>query len=119
MRPPRPPALARQVGVFVYGERVSQDEPTSPPGTCCALRRKLLVGILRVLTEEECGVGDAELADVMRFDLSSPTGKPVIAFRYCPWCGKPRDERGETRIVDISPAEPDEEGGGGGNGLAS
>jgi hypothetical protein len=99
----------------VSDEQPTDEQPASPPETCCPLRRKLLVGILRVLSEDECGVGDSDLVDVMRFDLTSPTGKPVIAFRFCPWCGKPRDPHGETRIVDIGPADPDEEGG---NGLA-
>ena len=93
----------------------SQDpEPDSPPEpveTCCLYRRKVLVGILKVLTLEECGVPDAELADLMRFDLDSPTGKAVLAFRYCPWCGVARDPDGEIRIVDVSPAG-DPNGGG-------
>lgn len=71
------------------------------------------MGILRVLSEEECGVPESELADVVRFDLSAPSGKPVISFRFCPWCGTPRDPTQETRIVDIlgppdgGPAEPE------------
>ncbi|MGE0712766.1 MAG: hypothetical protein AB7N76_11285 [Planctomycetota bacterium] len=85
-----------------------EDEP-APPVTCCLLRRKILVGILQVLNEEQCGVGDSELADVLRFDLSSPDGKPVIAFRFCPWCGAPRDPGGETRIVSISPPEDEDD----------
>jgi hypothetical protein len=86
------------------------EEPT-PPQTCCPYRRKVLVGILKVLTVDECGIPDADLADVMRFDVASPTGKPVLSFLYCPWCGKPRDPNGETRIVDVSPAD-DPSGGG-------
>lgn len=99
------------------------DEPTPPEDdededdieeltSCCAYRRKILVGILRVLTEEECGVPDSELADVILFDASSPSGKMVLAFRYCPWCGKPRDEASESRITDVlapPPDAPDEE----------
>ena len=77
------------------------------PQTCCPLRRKVLVGILKVLSEEECGVPESELADVMRFDLESPSGKPVLAFRFCPWCGAPRDPGGETRIVDIAGPKPE------------
>ena len=69
--------------------------------TCCPMRRKIMVGILKVFSEEECGISDSELADVMRFDLQSPTGKPVLAFRYCPWCGQPRDQAGESRVVDV------------------
>lgn len=79
---------------------MSGDEPT-----CCLLRRKILVAIEAVLDEEACGVPDTELADVLRFDLGEPTGKPVIGFLYCPWCGKPRQLDGETRITDINPRE--------------
>ncbi len=73
----------------------------SAPSTCCPLRRKIVVGIFRVFSEEECGISDSELADVMRFDLATPSGKPVLAFRFCPWCGKPREDGGETRVVDV------------------
>lgn len=89
------------------------EEPDDSP-TCCQYRRKVLVGILKVLTEQECGVPDAEMADLLRFDLASPTGKPVLAFRYCPWCGRARDPGGETRIVDFSPADPGDEPSGDG-----
>lgn len=84
------------------------EDPTQPPvgATCCLLRRKILVGILRVLSEEECGVPESELADVLRFDLASPQGRPVLAFRFCPWCGKERDLAGETRIVDVAFGPP-------------
>lgn len=95
---------------------VSQDPPPDPPKepqpvTCCPIRRKVVVGILSVLPEEACGVPDSELADVIRFDLASPAGRPVIAFRYCPWCGKPRGAEDELRIVDIhiQPAEGEED----------
>ena len=73
----------------------------APVANCCPMRRKIVVGIIKVLNEEECGVSDTELADVMRFDLETPDGKAVLAFRYCPWCGKPRSAGGETRIVDV------------------
>jgi hypothetical protein len=91
---------------------VSETEET-PEGegltTCCLLRRKILVGIIQVLDEATCGVGDSELADVLRFDLASADGKPVLAFRFCPWCGEARDPGGETRIVSIAPREGDDD----------
>ncbi|HBP21925.1 MAG TPA: hypothetical protein DEA08_29590 [Planctomycetes bacterium] len=93
------------------------DEPEEPesgdeqPTTCCLLRRKILVGILRVLSEDECGVPDSELADVLRFDLASADGKPVLGFMFCPWCGQPRDQQGETRIVSLAPPPEPDDGG--------
>jgi len=97
-------------------ESDGEPEPESDdeqPVTCCLLRRKILVGILRVLSEDECGVPDSELADVLRFDLASADGKPVLGFMFCPWCGQPRDQQGETRIVSLAPPpEPDDDDGG-------
>ena len=91
--------------------------PTPPDpaaATCCAMRRKVVVGILAVLPEAQCGVADAELADFLRFDLESPGGKPVLAFRFCPWCGTARAPDAETRIVDYEvraePGGEDEDG---------
>ena len=75
--------------------------PSTPPSTCCSMRRKVVVGILGVLPEEQCGVSDTELADFMRFDLNTPDNKPVLAFRFCPWCGAARAPDGEVRIVDV------------------
>jgi len=75
--------------------------------TCCVYRRKIMVSIAAVLPEAACGVSDSHLADLLRFDLDSPTGHPVLAFRFCPWCGKARDLDGETRITDVvSPPPP-------------
>ncbi len=83
-------------------------EQEQEPPTCCLLRRKIVVGILRVFSEEECGVSDSELVDVLRFDLATPSGKPVLAFRFCPWCGEPREPGGETRIVELHEPEGDD-----------
>jgi hypothetical protein len=76
------------------------DEPT----TCCDMRRKVTVFLGPVLPEEVCGVPDTLLADFMRFDLpdaQAPDGttKPVLGFRYCPWCGKPFTSSSETRTT--------------------
>ena len=73
------------------------------------MRRKVVVGILGVLPEAQSGVPDSELADFMRFDLQTPDGKPVLAFRFCPWCGAARTPDAEVRIVDVrmgSEAQP-------------
>ncbi len=86
-------------GAAQEGE-VPEGEAAAPP-SCCAMRRKVIVGILAVLPEAQCGVPDAELADYLRFDLDAPTGKPVLAFRFCPWCGERRGPGTEHRIVDI------------------
>lgn len=75
--------------------------------TCCGLRRKVVVGILAVLPVEHCGVPDSDLADVMRFDLAGTEGRPVIGFRFCPWCGCPRDASAETRIVSPADCPPE------------
>lgn len=92
------------------GEPSESESDDEQPATCCLLRRKILVGILRVLSEDECGVPDSELADVLRFDLASADGKPVLGFMFCPWCGQPRDQQGETRIVSLAPPpEPDDD----------
>ena len=80
---------------------MSESEPGPAAQTCCPMRRKVVVGILAVLPEDRCGVGDAELADFLRFDLESPSGSPVLSFRFCPWCGKERGVDEETRIVDL------------------
>lgn len=67
---------------------------------CCKLRTKILLAPA-VLEEEECGVPDSELADVMVFE-KSPHGRPMITFRFCPWCGKPWERTGKT--IERNPA---------------
>ena len=101
------------------GEGKSGDEGKSggsqQPTTCCPMRRKVVVGIIGVLPEDKSGVADSELADFMRFDLQGADGKPVLAFRFCPWCGAARAPDAEVRIVDVRFAQaeppPDPEGG--------
>lgn len=80
--------------------------PPSPPATaavpgtsCCAIRRKVVVGVLAILPEADCGVSDAELVDFMRFDVRSPGGPPVLAVRHCPWCGALRTPGTEERVT--------------------
>ncbi len=79
---------------------------TDAPKTCCEMRRKVTVWLGPILPEEACGIPDTILADFMRFDLpdaQAPDGtkKPVLGFRYCPWCGKPFTESSETRTSMI------------------
>jgi len=84
----------------------------TPAQSCCGMRRKVVVGILGILDEEQCGVGDSEMADFMRFDLATPSGKPILAFRYCPWCGAERRHDDEMRIVELGgPDEGDDDEG--------
>jgi len=81
--------------------------------TCCVYRRKIMVSIVAVLPEQVCGVSDSHLADLLRFDLETPTNHPVIAFRYCPWCGKPFTPGSEIRITDLQdgpPPDPEDSG---------
>lgn len=75
--------------------------------TCCELRRKIHVGVLRVLDESECGVADAAMADVVRWDIVVPSGKPVIGFRFCPWCGHERTLEDEVTMTDVTVDEPE------------
>jgi hypothetical protein len=100
-----PPAPSEEAAEVVEGIG-----PEAAPRTCCPMRRKVVVGILGVLPEQQCGVGDAELADFLRFDLQTPDGKPVLAFRYCPWCGAARGPDTEFRIVDVGFVGGGEEG---------
>lgn len=80
------------------GERV--------PGDCCPYRRKILVSVQAVLPEATCGVPDSMLADLFRPDMKVPGGQPVLAFRFCPWCGTPRPLEGEHRITFNPPEAP-------------
>ena len=76
-------------------------ETKPPPASCCPYRRKIVMGVLAVLTEEQCGVPDSFLADLVNFNIEAPTGHPVIAVQYCPWCGKKRLPGDETRVTDF------------------
>ena len=77
---------------------MEQSEPQRR--SCCVLRQKIVVGIVSILSEAECGISDAELSDVMLFDLQNPSGKLLIGFKFCPWCGAYRDLNGEFRITE-------------------
>ena len=73
------------------------------PETCCVYRRKIVVSA-RVLSEEECGVSDLDLADILEWNQDEPNTKPQLAFKYCPWCGTPRKPGDETRVTPPTPA---------------
>lgn len=74
--------------------------PPVPAGMCCRLRAKVALFPVAI-PEQLCGVPSSELADVMVFDEKSPGGKPLITFRFCPWCGKPWTRTGST--FEIAP----------------
>lgn len=65
------------------------------------------MGILGVLSEEECGIADSLMADVIRWDLAVPSKKPVIAVRFCPWCGHERTLEDEVQTTDVTIAKPE------------
>lgn len=78
--------------------------------TCCQMRKKMTVFLGPYLTVEQCGIPDTILADFMRFDVDpvvAPDGtkKPVIAFRFCPWCGAPYTDKSETRTTLAHPVD--------------
>lgn len=81
------------------------------PKTCCQMRRKVIVAVVGCLPEDQCGVPDSVLADFMRFDLSVPSGKPVISFKFCPWCSKERTYDTEARITDVNFKDPEDDDG--------
>lgn len=57
---------------------------------CCGMRKKIVVGIAGILSEEQCGVPDSVMVDYHDFDYQSDSGVPVslaLKFAFCPWCG--------------------------------
>jgi hypothetical protein len=101
-RPPGCTCVQYQHGhphAFDCGIAPAGHAPPAAPRTCCLMRRKAVLGVLAVLPEAVCGVADAELADFLRFDVRNPGGKPVLAVRYCAWCGALRDPAGEERVT--------------------
>ena len=69
--------------------------------TCCLMRRKVVVGLLGINTKAQCGVDDSELVDYVLHDAPRlPSNKPIVAFKFCPWCGQKRDGF-EQNVVDI------------------
>lgn len=62
-----------------------REKKANEPVVCCKLRKKVAV-LVELLSEESSGVPDSELLDVMTFEKSEH-GRPVVTFRFCPWCG--------------------------------
>lgn len=57
------------------------------------MRLKVDLGIVRVHSEDTCGIPDSVMADFHDFDYESPTSLPVgvlLTFKFCPWCGTDR-----------------------------
>jgi len=68
------------------------------------MRAKVIIGIARVLSEEECGISDSVLVDFHDFSYESPTKLPVasaLTTRYCAWCGKKRDPDDERKTTEV------------------
>jgi hypothetical protein len=86
--------------------------------SCCDMRRKVAVGIAKVFSKEECGLGDEVMLDFHHFEYSSPAKVPVaaaLAFKFCPWCGTRRDnsnmEARATEVIRQIKPEEDEDPG--------
>ena len=79
--------------------------------TCCDMRRKVALGIVKVFGESECGVSDAAMADFYDFSQGEVEGVPIAAaltVRFCPWCGTERRPDHESRTtVNYLPRHPD------------
>lgn len=67
---------------------------------CCKLRKKVVLGIMLIRSEAECGVPDSEMADVMAFD-ESKSDRPIICVQYCPWCGAKIELDENSTITEI------------------
>lgn len=66
---------------------------------------------MNVLSEEESGVPDSELVDFMIFEQKSPNGRPILAVKFCPWCGQKKADNGTLRVseFEIQDSETDED----------
>lgn len=74
----------------------------APGGSCCLMRRKVVVAVIAIHPESTCGVHDSEMASFLRFE----GGQKVLAFAFCGWCGAPRGGGTEERVTPppFSPA---------------
>jgi hypothetical protein len=81
--------------------KIPDEAVAEKKSTCCLMRRKVVVVPAKVLPEEACGVPDSELVDYLIHTHDSPGGKPILAIKFCPWCGTERDPGGETRVSEI------------------
>lgn len=74
----------------------------------CVMRRKIALTPFNI-PEEFCGVKDSEVADIATF-TTSPLGRPMVIFNFCPWCGAKWHPMGKTHEM-VRPPAPDEESG--------
>lgn len=97
-------ALFCVLGIFVALSPTPKPRPPADlapaPNLCaketpCLMRRKIAL-VPSVLPADLCGVSDVVLSDFMHFDKVTPTGKKVLSFKFCPWCGKPYHWQGRT-----------------------
>ncbi len=84
---------------------VSTKAPTPPKKNCCDLRRKVLIGVVAVLPESQCGIPDSALLDVTTFGLNdlgeTDKGTPILHVRFCAWCGEPRAPGDEVHVTEV------------------
>lgn len=69
---------------------------------CCDMHKKVVLRIDRIRPERECGVPESTLVDYHDFSYESKSNLKVAAslsFKFCPWCGTPRDDNDNTRRV--------------------
>jgi len=72
---------------------------------CCDMRAKVVLGIAKVLSKEECGIDDSALVDFHNFDYTSESKLPVAAAlttKFCAWCGterRPDDVRRTAEVI--------------------
>lgn len=69
---------------------------------CCDMHRKVVLRIAKINSERECGVPDTAMVEFHDFSYESTNKLPVAAalsFRFCPWCGTPRDDNDQTRRI--------------------
>lgn len=72
------------------------------PDFCCAMREKFLIGIQHI---DDSLPDPPELVDFLDFERKTIDNRPVIAVRFCPFCGK---VVGQTRVANpegVIPAE--------------
>ena len=71
---------------------------------CCPMKEKVILGIAKVLSEEECGIPDSALVDYHDFEYESPTKLPISAAlttRFCSWCGAEKNLDDKRRITEV------------------
>ena len=59
------------------------------------MRHKVVFSLL-TLPPEMCNIPDSVVADFMTWDKSEK-GRPVVTFKFCPWCGAPWARTGEIQ----------------------